>query len=52
MWTVLVVTNKLTDWFESVPTAKNILTCLLRVDPAYRMSANQLLENPWITVRH
>ncbi|KAF3832680.1 hypothetical protein F7725_026345 [Dissostichus mawsoni] len=31
--------------------AKNLLTCLLNADPAYRMSANQLLENPWITVR-
>uniref|UniRef100_A0A8C2XMM5 Serine/threonine kinase 33 n=1 Tax=Cyclopterus lumpus TaxID=8103 RepID=A0A8C2XMM5_CYCLU len=33
-----------------VSTAKDILACLLKADPAYRMSANQLLENPWITV--
>lgn len=51
-FTVQIVTNKLTDWLASVSTAKNLLTCLLKVDPAYRMSANQLLENPWITVRH
>uniref|UniRef100_A0A8D3BK58 non-specific serine/threonine protein kinase n=2 Tax=Scophthalmus maximus TaxID=52904 RepID=A0A8D3BK58_SCOMX len=36
-------------WATVSDAAKNILTCLLRVDPAYRMSANQLLENPWIT---
>uniref|UniRef100_A0A3Q1HS85 Protein kinase domain-containing protein n=1 Tax=Anabas testudineus TaxID=64144 RepID=A0A3Q1HS85_ANATE len=44
-----IFTNKVTNCFESVSTAKNVLTCLLRVEPAYRMSANQLLENPWIT---
>lgn len=31
-------------------TAKTVLTCLLNVDPSYRMSPSQLLENPWITV--
>ncbi|XP_044059222.1 serine/threonine-protein kinase 33 isoform X2 [Siniperca chuatsi] len=36
-------------WATVSDTAKNLLTCLLKVDPAYRMSANQLLENPWIT---
>lgn len=41
----------LTAWFDSASTAKNLLTCLLKMDPAYRMSASQLLENPWITVR-
>lgn len=34
------------------PTAKNLLSCLLKMDPAYRMSASQILETPWITVRH
>lgn len=37
---------------DSSSTAKNILTCLLKVNPADRISANQLLENPWTTVRH
>ncbi|XP_069549461.1 serine/threonine-protein kinase 33 [Brachyistius frenatus] len=36
-------------WATVSDAAKNLLTCLLKVDPAYRMSANQLLENPWIT---
>ncbi|XP_022621094.1 serine/threonine-protein kinase 33 isoform X2 [Seriola dumerili] len=36
-------------WATVSDAAKNILTCLLKTDPAYRMSANQLLENPWIT---
>ncbi|XP_042273244.1 serine/threonine-protein kinase 33 [Thunnus albacares] len=36
-------------WATVSDAAKNVLTCLLKVDPAYRMSANQLLENPWIT---
>ncbi|CAK6954759.1 LOW QUALITY PROTEIN: serine/threonine-protein kinase 33 [Scomber scombrus] len=36
-------------WSAVSDAAKNVLTCLLKVDPAYRMSANQLLENPWIT---
>ncbi|KAM7014973.1 serine/threonine-protein kinase 33 [Tautogolabrus adspersus] len=36
-------------WKTVSDAAKNLLTCLLKVDPAYRMSANQLLENPWIT---
>ncbi|XP_029983257.1 serine/threonine-protein kinase 33 isoform X2 [Sphaeramia orbicularis] len=36
-------------WDTVSDTAKKVLTCLLKVDPAYRMSANQLLENPWIT---
>lgn len=34
------------------PTAKNLLTCLLKMDPAYRLSASQILETPWITVSH
>ncbi|XP_042343614.1 serine/threonine-protein kinase 33 [Plectropomus leopardus] len=36
-------------WDTVSDSAKNILTCLLKADPAYRMSANQLLETPWIT---
>ncbi|KAM9366983.1 serine/threonine-protein kinase 33 [Symphorus nematophorus] len=36
-------------WATVSDAGKSILTCLLRVDPAYRMSAKQLLENPWIT---
>ncbi|KAK2854000.1 hypothetical protein Q5P01_006661 [Channa striata] len=36
-------------WAKVSDAAKNLLTCLLKVDPAYRMSANQILENPWIT---
>ncbi|KAM8894551.1 serine/threonine-protein kinase 33 isoform 2-T8 [Spinachia spinachia] len=36
-------------WGKVSDAAKNLLTCLLKADPAYRMSANQLLENPWIT---
>ncbi|XP_051236138.1 serine/threonine-protein kinase 33 isoform X1 [Dicentrarchus labrax] len=35
-------------WATVSDAAKILLTCLLKVDPAYRMSANQLLENPWI----
>uniref|UniRef100_A0A3Q3XAD1 non-specific serine/threonine protein kinase n=1 Tax=Mola mola TaxID=94237 RepID=A0A3Q3XAD1_MOLML len=38
-----------TVWATVSDAAKNVLTCLLKMDPAYRMSANQLLENPWIT---
>ncbi|XP_068174455.1 serine/threonine-protein kinase 33 isoform X2 [Antennarius striatus] len=36
-------------WNTVSDAAKNLLTCLLKVDPAYRISAHQLLENPWIT---
>lgn len=36
---------------DSAPAAKSLLTCLLKMDPAYRMSASQILETPWITVR-
>ncbi|CAJ1049678.1 serine/threonine-protein kinase 33 isoform X1 [Xyrichtys novacula] len=38
-----------TIWATVSDAAKNLLTCLLKVNPAYRMSASQLLENPWIT---
>uniref|UniRef100_A0A672JHX0 Serine/threonine kinase 33 n=1 Tax=Salarias fasciatus TaxID=181472 RepID=A0A672JHX0_SALFA len=36
-------------WDTVSDAAKNVLICLLKVDPPYRMSASQLLENPWIT---
>ncbi|XP_028258058.1 serine/threonine-protein kinase 33 [Parambassis ranga] len=36
-------------WTRVSDAAKNLLACLLKVDPANRMSAHQLLENPWIT---
>ncbi|XP_034536156.1 serine/threonine-protein kinase 33 isoform X2 [Notolabrus celidotus] len=38
-----------TIWATVSDAAKNLLTLLLKVDPSYRMSASQLLENPWIT---
>lgn len=44
--------NKLIMWLVSVSTAKHTLSSLLKVDPAYRISANQLLEVSWITVSH
>ncbi|XP_054588024.2 serine/threonine-protein kinase 33 isoform X2 [Nothobranchius furzeri] len=37
---------------EFVSTAKWVLTYLLKVDPAYRMTARQLLETPWIAGEH
>ncbi|KAG7483047.1 serine serine/threonine-protein kinase 33 isoform X1 [Solea senegalensis] len=43
------VTFPQSSWATVSDAAKNLLTCLLKVDPAYRMSPNQLLENPWIT---
>uniref|UniRef100_UPI0037E822F6 serine/threonine-protein kinase 33 n=1 Tax=Semicossyphus pulcher TaxID=241346 RepID=UPI0037E822F6 len=36
-------------WATVSDAAKILLTYLLKVDPTNRMSANQLLENPWIT---
>ncbi|XP_076011892.1 serine/threonine-protein kinase 33 [Genypterus blacodes] len=36
-------------WNTVSNEAKHVLTHLLQVDPACRMSANQLLDNPWIT---
>lgn len=48
-FTVLV--DQCTGLLDSAPTAKTLLTCLLKMDPAYRMSASQILETPWITVR-
>ncbi|XP_054892404.1 serine/threonine-protein kinase 33 isoform X2 [Poeciliopsis prolifica] len=36
-------------WATVSDGGKYVLTCLLKPDPAYRMSAHQLLEHPWIT---
>ncbi|XP_075878088.1 serine/threonine-protein kinase 33 isoform X2 [Nelusetta ayraudi] len=36
-------------WSTVSDAAKTLLTCLLKMDPAYRMSASQILETPWIT---
>ncbi|XP_047436863.1 serine/threonine-protein kinase 33 [Mugil cephalus] len=38
-----------TIWNQVSNSAKHILRSLLKVDPAYRISASQLLEVPWIT---
>lgn len=46
-----VVVDQCIALLDSAPTAKDLLTCLLKMDPAYRMSASQILETPWITVR-
>ncbi|KAM4593450.1 serine/threonine-protein kinase 33 isoform 3-T4 [Odontesthes bonariensis] len=35
-------------WASVSDAAKYLLTRLLKADPAYRMSAHQILENPWI----
>lgn len=32
-------------------TAKAVLSCLLKVDPAHRITASELLHNSWVTVR-
>ncbi|XP_008288648.1 serine/threonine-protein kinase 33 [Stegastes partitus] len=36
-------------WDTVSDAAKHLLTCLLKVEPAFRMTANQLRESPWIT---
>ncbi|XP_061590940.1 serine/threonine-protein kinase 33 [Cololabis saira] len=36
-------------WAKVSDAAKYLLTCLLKAEPADRMSVQQLLENPWIT---
>ncbi|XP_077569216.1 serine/threonine-protein kinase 33 [Stigmatopora nigra] len=36
-------------WDAVSDAAKTVVTCLLKENPAYRMSANQLRDNPWIT---
>ncbi|KAJ8247556.1 hypothetical protein GJAV_G00247690 [Gymnothorax javanicus] len=36
-------------WDSVSEGAKKVLRCLLKVDPAHRMTACELLDNPWIT---
>ncbi|XP_071371939.1 serine/threonine-protein kinase 33 [Centroberyx affinis] len=36
-------------WDTISDAAKNILICLLKVDPAHRITAKELVDNPWIT---
>ncbi|KAJ7994964.1 hypothetical protein DPEC_G00254990 [Dallia pectoralis] len=36
-------------WDTISDAAKKVLRCLLKVDPAHRITANELLDNPWIT---
>ncbi|XP_014855485.1 PREDICTED: serine/threonine-protein kinase 33 isoform X1 [Poecilia mexicana] len=36
-------------WATVSDGGKYVLTCLLKTDPAYRLSAHQLLDHPWIT---
>ncbi|KAL1007385.1 hypothetical protein UPYG_G00086070 [Umbra pygmaea] len=36
-------------WDTISDSAKKVLSCLLKVDPAHRITANELLDNPWIT---
>ncbi|XP_061739258.1 serine/threonine-protein kinase 33 isoform X1 [Nerophis ophidion] len=36
-------------WDTISDAAKTVVTCLLKANPAYRMSANQLRDNSWIT---
>uniref|UniRef100_A0A8C9W3P3 Serine/threonine kinase 33 n=1 Tax=Scleropages formosus TaxID=113540 RepID=A0A8C9W3P3_SCLFO len=36
-------------WDSISDAAKKVLRCLLKVDPAHRITASELLDNPWIT---
>ena len=36
------------DWRDRSPEVKDLLMCMLVVDPAKRISAQQALEHPWI----
>ncbi|XP_069079771.1 serine/threonine-protein kinase 33 isoform X3 [Pleurodeles waltl] len=36
-------------WNAISSSAKDTLKLLMKVDPAYRITANELLDNPWIT---
>ncbi|XP_078537118.1 serine/threonine-protein kinase 33 [Lissotriton helveticus] len=38
-----------TVWVAISSSAKDTLKLLMKVDPAYRITANELLDNPWIT---
>ncbi|XP_029623623.1 serine/threonine-protein kinase 33-like isoform X3 [Salmo trutta] len=35
-------------WDSISDAAKKVLSCLLKVDPAHRITANELLDKPWI----
>uniref|UniRef100_A0A8D2L6B4 Serine/threonine kinase 33 n=1 Tax=Varanus komodoensis TaxID=61221 RepID=A0A8D2L6B4_VARKO len=41
---------KHSTWESIGETAKNVLQLLLKVDPAHRITANELLDSQWITV--
>ncbi|XP_053093849.1 serine/threonine-protein kinase 33 isoform X1 [Pangasianodon hypophthalmus] len=36
-------------WDTVSDAAKTVLSCLLKVDPAHRITASELLHNPWVT---
>nr|XP_055023097.1 serine/threonine-protein kinase 33-like [Misgurnus anguillicaudatus] len=36
-------------WRTISDAAKNVSRCLLKVDPAHRVTASELLDNPWIS---
>ncbi|XP_053490868.1 serine/threonine-protein kinase 33, partial [Ictalurus furcatus] len=36
-------------WDTVSDAAKTVLRCLLKVDPAHRITASELLHNPWVT---
>lgn len=36
------------DWARVSPSAKDFVQCMLRVDPAERYTAAELLEHPWM----
>ncbi|MBN3291003.1 STK33 kinase, partial [Polypterus senegalus] len=36
-------------WNAISDAARNVIRCLLKVDPAHRITASELLDNPWIT---
>uniref|UniRef100_A0A8D2L6H1 Serine/threonine kinase 33 n=1 Tax=Varanus komodoensis TaxID=61221 RepID=A0A8D2L6H1_VARKO len=42
---------KHSTWESIGETAKNVLQLLLKVDPAHRITANELLDSQWITVK-
>ncbi|XP_063044152.1 serine/threonine-protein kinase 33 isoform X3 [Engraulis encrasicolus] len=43
----LTFTNPVWDTISDA--AKKVLCCLLEVDPAHRITASELLDNPWLT---
>ncbi|KAJ3593976.1 hypothetical protein NHX12_006308 [Muraenolepis orangiensis] len=36
-------------WDTISNAARTVLSCLLKIDPAHRITANELMDNPWIT---